>query len=153
MSWIEYLFEKRPPLETAFSACSTPQAVCRVVSHWIKASDRDETERRPLEEVWRRGWGDCDDLARLVEFGCERIGIVAQVLWFYPMFKKHEKGHAITCGFNYAWYSSNADYATRPPESSINETIARLQGWPAAWHVPAPANNGRTFDAPTKEPR
>lgn len=136
MKFFRELFRRKPALEKAFEACSTPAEICAVVRRWISACETGEKRRPDLDLVWRRGFGDCDDLARLVEYGCELVGLSCYVVWYYRMFSKNDTGHAIAYGYFLdapLWYSSNGEYYQAGKYESLDQCAKKLLGYDRVW--------------------
>jgi transglutaminase-like putative cysteine protease len=111
MSWIHRLFAKKPPFDTAFADCTTPRDVCAVVRRWIRPVAENGTDRWLLpSQTWRQGFGDCEDIAHLVEYACTARNIKAytMIYWGPRTAGGRWNGHMIAVGEG--WFADNGQY-------------------------------------------
>lgn len=135
MNWATVLRFRRPTIEKAFADCRTPRDICQVIRRYVrtKAMLGQVNPPSPIE-TWRRGYGDCDDIAFLVHHVCRQHIIHCDVLFYYVMNRKRD-GHALVQGLwcGSVWCASNADYFEGvDPMSVAKDALGAARLW---WRI------------------
>ena len=107
--WLRRNYGKMAWYEIVDSAVS-PEEVCSAVRRHVKYRKDGTDEWATGKETWKRGYGDCEDIAACVQELCKELGFNASVRLFYG--KKTRKAHAIVIGDwnGRKWLSSNGSY-------------------------------------------
>ena len=107
MNWLTRLFA-RPTIQQAFKDANTPKDICRIVSRNVQPCAMPKEHSNLPADTWKRGYGDCDDLAFLVAHVCQMKGINCRVWNWYYRKDTRKVGHSMAVGAG--WSSSNGDY-------------------------------------------
>lgn len=88
-----------------------------------------EEEWQDARETWRRGRGDCEDMAVTVKALCDEAGVESQVMVLAS--STADQAHAITVGQadGVTWISSNGSYETLATNDNVRDHVARNMGW------------------------
>lgn len=103
--------------------------VCNLVSQHVRyRMDRKNDDWKAAELTWKDGYGDCEDIAILVQYLCRNSNINAQMCILYGPVRG--PGHAIVYGRNGNgvgdWFSSNGRFHKT---SDIHGAASRELGW------------------------
>ena len=140
-NWIRGFLYRKPTYE-AFrsyvkSVHMTPKALCNEVSKFVRYRadpfERDQWQR--AEETWKRGCGDCEDLAVLLQQLLEKLGIgTVMTVAFSP---RARSGHVYLVPSdrdNADWVISNGVWIRLAGKDPVSKVISTI-GWKRPVHV------------------
>lgn len=116
----------------------SPAEVCMIVEKIVRyRSDKRKDEWATPEETLRRGYGDCEDIAILIQELCGRIGAESDVILFFA--SGREEGHAIVAGRwgDKFWMADNGDYKEAATFEMLAANVKQRLTWRdrEVWHV------------------
>lgn len=112
------------------SVVESPKDICdRVKCQVTYRKDRDNIWTTGAE-TWKRGYGDCDQIARCVQDLCDTKGFPAETFAFVTT-RGERRGHAAVIGTwnRELWVSSNGSWKTVRSQQAAKQYIARITGW------------------------
>ena len=95
--------------------------ICRKVSEHLEERANNLDRWACFDEVWRRGYGDCNDFAVCIEQLCHENGVKCKIYLTYPPVGE---GHAFAVGDN--WMSDMGDYIEISSFSDVKKRAADI---------------------------
>ena len=115
--------------EEACIVYETPRKICHAVKQRISYRPDMFEEWTNGEQIWKRGYGDCEDFVIVISDICSDNKISTEMYLLYP--ENGFKGHMIIVGGKdkQLWFASNGNYYEASSFSDIKKKIIRQLRW------------------------
>jgi predicted transglutaminase-like cysteine proteinase len=125
-SWAKRTFGSMDWTEAAQSY-ATPREICRLVEKNVRYKTEKVDQWATAEETWTRRFGDCEDMAVLIQELAQVSGMQSKVHLYFPPTAGKE-GHAVLVGEwnGKVWFSSNGSYEEVKSEDEVRKRVAKM---------------------------